>query len=325
MIRMRPARRTVLRFAFTLLLFTSRAAAEGNADALISRGIEQREQGHDDEALKLFERAYAVDRGPRALAQIALAEQALGAWVRAEQHLSEALESQDSWVEKNRAALDGALRTIRSHVGDVDVRGTPSGAQILIDGVSAGALPLPRPIRVSIGRHTIELRAEGYVGLSRETEVRPQTLVRETMDLAKQAPRPAGAAPPSVDARSPGAPTEREAPSNLRTAAFFVGGVGVLGLLVGGGTLLLHQSIVADYNATCPGADTPNLPAPCQDKLSSGNTWRTVAIASSVSGAALLAGGVVLLLSAPSSSKRVALAPTSGPMGAFGLAASGAF
>ena len=86
--------------------------------------------------------------------------------------------------------------------------------------------------------------------------------------------------------------------------------------------MLLHQSIVADYNATCPGADTPDLPAACQDKLSSGNTWRTVAIASSVSGAALLAGGVVLLLSAPSSAKRVALGPLGGTLG---LMASGVF
>jgi hypothetical protein len=324
MTRMRWFRRKVLGFAVAVFLVSLPAAAQSNAEALVTQGIEQREQGHDEEALKLFERAYALDPSPRTLGQIGLAEQALGAWVRAESHLSEALESHDPWIDRHRRTLVTALSVIREHVGDLDVRGTPNGAQVFVDGVLAGALPLPHPLRVSIGRHLVELRAEGYVGSSRETEVRAQSLVRETVDLAKQRQDPKAKAAPAATAEpKTSAPSaEPEGGSSLRTAAYFVGGVGVAGLLVGGGSLLLHQSIVADYNATCPGADTPDLPAACQDKLSSGNTWRTVAIASSVSGAALLAGGVVLLLSAPSSAKRVALGPLGGTLG---LMASGVF
>src|SRR5262245_7061850 len=63
----------------------------GEVEALIKSGVSLREQGKDEAALREFQRAHELSRAPRALAQIALAEQALGRWIDAEAHLEEAL------------------------------------------------------------------------------------------------------------------------------------------------------------------------------------------------------------------------------------------
>src|SRR4051812_7480565 len=57
-------------------------AAQAAADALelLREGVSLRREGRDEEALQRFQRAYEIGHGGRALAQIGLAEQALGRW-----------------------------------------------------------------------------------------------------------------------------------------------------------------------------------------------------------------------------------------------------
>jgi hypothetical protein len=66
----------------------ARADEPQDVEAIINRGIALRLEGRDLEALVEFERAYAMNPTPRARAQIALAHQALGAWVPAESEIS---------------------------------------------------------------------------------------------------------------------------------------------------------------------------------------------------------------------------------------------
>src|SRR4051812_16131890 len=69
------------------------------AEAAIRRGVDLRRQGQDDQALQEFKKAYELSPSPRAIAQIGLAEQALGRWVDAETHLEAALGSKtDAWI-----------------------------------------------------------------------------------------------------------------------------------------------------------------------------------------------------------------------------------
>ena len=64
------------------ILAARTAEATGDAaEHLIKQGVELRAKGKDAEALVLFQKAYAATPSPRALAQIALAEQALGRWI----------------------------------------------------------------------------------------------------------------------------------------------------------------------------------------------------------------------------------------------------
>ncbi len=99
-----------------------------DVDAIISRGVELSRQGRDADALLEFQRAVRLRDTPRARAQTALAEQALGLWVAAEADLLDALvHKNDPWIEKNRATLGAALVTIQSHLGSLEVVGHSCG------------------------------------------------------------------------------------------------------------------------------------------------------------------------------------------------------
>jgi tetratricopeptide (TPR) repeat protein len=159
-------------------------AVAADPDALIKHGVELRKQGKDREALSEFERALAVTETPRVLAQIGLAEQALGLWVSAEKHLVRALKQpDDAWVKRNSAVLTEALSFVSSHLGTIEVWGSPAGAKVVVNGEPAGQLPSPDPVRAVAGTGTLVARAEGYEEFSRSLRVIPGHLVRENVQL----------------------------------------------------------------------------------------------------------------------------------------------
>src|ERR1700710_859420 len=93
-----------------VLSLLSRPVMAADAAALLRQGVALRRAGHDAEALKLFQQAYQIEPTPRALAQMAAAEQALGKWGAADRHYRRALtDESDPWILKNRAVLTKAL------------------------------------------------------------------------------------------------------------------------------------------------------------------------------------------------------------------------
>lgn len=191
-------------FSFCLALFAgfslvqASPARAADVDALIERGVELRREGRDAEALDVFQQAYVASGSPRAQAQVALAHQALGRWIEAESNLTAALATDHPWISRNRAPLDQALATIRSHLAWLEVRGTPDGATVEINGRDAGALPLDEPVRVVAGDVVLRVSAEGHAPLSRTLSVRPGARAREIVKLV--------AAPPGSVAPAPEGP-----------------------------------------------------------------------------------------------------------------------
>lgn len=153
------------------------AAPDSNtrqADAAIQRGIDHLRHDQYEDALREFLAAYRISPTPRAVAQIGLANQALGRLADAERRLMEALTStEDRWIRTRRADLEASLSDIRSHLGSLDVQGYPAGAEIRIAGETVGALPLRRPLRWPIGTVTVEISASGYAPLSKVIEIQP--------------------------------------------------------------------------------------------------------------------------------------------------------
>jgi hypothetical protein len=289
--------------ALALLLLcasTASAAEPEQPDALIAKGIELRERGKDAEALALFKRAHALSATARARAQVALAEQALGMWIDAERDLVAALAvATDPWIVKNRAALDGALATIRRHLGDLEVRGHDA-AEVYLDGLRLGTTP--GPFRVEAGKRTLEVRARGFVSTTRAVDVPAGGVARETVALVAEEAKEGPAAPPSAP--------EPRTDGSAKTPVLgwsLVGGGGAL-ILVGVVGLLVRQGIIDDYNAsTCPGLGAAQPPE-CNDQVSSSRTWLTVSIASFAAGGILAGIGGVLVLTAPKE-PRVACGP----------------
>src|SRR5688572_26126191 len=107
-----------LSIACAVALSLAGEARADDVESLIQRGIDLRRRGQDAEALESFRAANERRPTPRAMAQIGLAEQALGRWIDADLHLGEALSAgDDPWIVKNRGALEGARALVEKHLG----------------------------------------------------------------------------------------------------------------------------------------------------------------------------------------------------------------
>jgi hypothetical protein len=284
----------------------------------IQRGVRLR-LGHQDEAaLSEFQQAQELCPGPRALAQMALAEQALGRWLQAEQHLGEALAQTDNrWIRQRRAQLEAALGTIRQHVGSLQVEMEPAdrvGAELQVNGATVGALPLGEPVRVVAGTITVTVRAPGCVPVTRQVVVPPGGLARETVSLVLQEVPPPKPAPPPAVVTLPASPAPsvpqvdvskpQPAPVVRSRRAMLLQRLGIAAVSVGavvlGGGVAAHA--VREQNArawnrddACVYAPAGPLPAQCQARLNAVTVGQRLAIVGYAVGGALAGAGVVLL------------------------------
>ena len=295
-----------------------RLARAEDAEEIIAHGVALREQGKDDLALEEFRRAYAINPTPKGCAQMALAEQALGLWVPAEEHLRSAMNTEDPWVARNRRALTQSLGVMQQHLGTLDLRGGVRGADVYVDGARVGTLPLSAK-RVEAGRRNVEVRAPGYYVSSRFVAVPPGEVARETIELRPH--HDTGSNDEGNRATKPGGEARDKAivpPEGAvqRTAGWVVLAAGAALVATGVVAQLSRQSAISAYNAdgSCPGRGNPVQPPNCDDHVSTASTWQTISLIGFVSGGALAVGGIVLVLTAPSSKGSVA-----------GLSAVGAF
>jgi hypothetical protein len=175
--------------AALLVVGTARAKEPGaEAEVRIQKGIELRRAGRNGEALSEFQKAFALAPTPRAQAQIALALHALGDWLGAERALEDALRAiDDPWITQYRDALEGALATVRAHLGWLSVSANVAAGELFLNGLRVRAIPLSDSIRVVAGRLDTEVRAQGYATVLRTIEIAPGKEDHETFTLE---PRP---------------------------------------------------------------------------------------------------------------------------------------
>ncbi len=311
------------------ILVAATPAAE--AENLIRDGVALRRQKHDEQALPLFQKAYDLVRNPRTAGQLGLCELGVGYSIDAEQHIKEALASPEHpWVAKNKASLDEAIKRARQNIGEVTVTGAPVGAEVYVNGHSAGRLPLRDPIRLVRGVADIELRAPGYVTSHRSLAV---TAATQSVDLKLEHERVAAVAPvtkppepislapisgspaePSGEEPSHAPPPEPAAPRGraLKWVAAATGVLAVGALVVAGVETVRWQSGITDFNnhndPTGKSADACSLPASnkggagCQDIYNQYTSARQLAIIGYAAGGALAVTSLTLFLISPGSS-----------------------
>ncbi|HEX3697160.1 MAG TPA: PEGA domain-containing protein [Polyangia bacterium] len=319
--------------AITALVLPASARAD-QADDLIRKGIELRREGRDLDALESFQKAHALAPTPRVLAQMGFAEQALGRWTDAYEHVDAALQvPADAWIAKNRSVLESSLTTIRKHVGELEILGEPAGAEIRVDGRPQGKLPLTRRIHATAGTASVEVRAAGFLTITRTVLITPNELTRETIVLQPVAPLVAS---PAEATRTPevlsGGGDSGQAPeassaslTNRRRLAWV--GVAGAGLFVAGGVaaLLVRESKAEWFVDASHGCDENAINrggAGCNDAYQSGQTAIKLAVGTFVGAGLLAAGATILFLTsppagngAPSSTVGLACAPTAGGHG----------
>jgi hypothetical protein len=151
----------------------ARAASPESVEGVIERGNELRRQKKDDEALALFQKAYALDPSPRTQALLGVAEGAAGKWLESETHLTHALaNASESWVQKNRASLERSLDAVREHIGYLLIKGGALGAAVYVQGEPRGSLPLADPVRVLEGAASIQITSPTHQPFQRIVRVR---------------------------------------------------------------------------------------------------------------------------------------------------------
>ena len=287
------------------------------ADELIRKGVDLRKSGKDDKALEAFRTSFQLQPTPRAQAQMALAEQALGLWVDAERDLKEAMRAtSDPWVSKNAKALSGAMATVEQHLGSLQLLGTPAGAVVKIDERVVGTLPFENPIRVTAGEVLVSVSYDGYFEIDRRIAVSVGRLVRETIALHPQPRSVTSPVASTGDTRSRPAdnqltaikktpdtsaePTAAESTSSQRrfsTAQRLGIGAVVLGVAAAGvGGYFTAQAISknkASLAADCMGNDCGVKGTPLRLQALTAGDRATIAFAAA---GVLAAGGVTMLI-----------------------------
>jgi hypothetical protein len=298
------------------------AAHEPDDDDLIAVGVALRKQGRDEEALAAFERAYALRASARAVAQIALAHQALAHWPEAERGFEQALAAQDDpWILRNRVYLEESLVGVRAHLGWLEVEANVEGAEAWSGGQLLGRLPLASPVRMVAGEVTIEVRAPGQAAIVRTLRVEGNATVHATFVFAASP-----VAPQAPLRLAPAAPTRSERSTPWTTSAGWIA-AGVAGGLVlagiGGVVTREWEAQIYDDDSRCGPLPGVTRYQRCGTNRDIGSAAQTVAIVA-FSGAAVAAiGSGVLLLRAPPqtrSAKRVGCA-----MAGLGLLCSSPF
>jgi hypothetical protein len=202
--------------AAIMLLVCAAIARADDVESLLKRSNELRRAGRDRDALAELEKAAKIERSARVVAQLALAEQALGLWVKAEADMKEALAGgHDAWIRKNHASLEQALQLIGKHLGTLDLWGEPAGAEVLVEEQTAGTLPLPQPLRVPEGEVSVTVRAPGFTTARRAFQITAGEYRREHLTLHAAAP----AVPPALDLPRAGGEANRGADASLVTGA----------------------------------------------------------------------------------------------------------
>lgn len=154
------------------------AAAPGGPSAEVmaeakqrfDRGFELYEEGEYPLALIEFNRAYELVPNYRVLYNIGQVCIQLGQYANARRALSEYLkQGADSLTPDRRTSVNKDLDMLARRTAFLTVNGNIEFAEVLVDEVVVGKIPLDAPLLVDAGVHRVTLRRSGY--LPRTTNV----------------------------------------------------------------------------------------------------------------------------------------------------------
>jgi hypothetical protein len=287
-------------------------SASSDPGALLSEGVALRREGRHEEALPVLRRALEAARTGRALSELGYVERSLGLWLDAETHLSEALTFTDErWIRHHRHEVREALEQVRASIGRLRVSANVEGAEVRVNGVLVGRTPLREPMRLGVGRVTVELRLPGYRTATREVSIDASEEAEAHLFLEREGPPPTPEVsspppppqcPPGLVLRDglcftplPSAPTGVTVP---RVLLYGGGGVALVGAAVALALWIDGNGMERAYLAACGGARVPVSCEAQHRETQSSLDDRGVVVTTLwvVSGVALAAGVVGLLL-----------------------------
>lgn len=171
----------------------SRAADGENPEQLIRIANDLRRKGDNVRAFGYLQRAHEVARTPRSAAQLGLCEQALGRFADAEVHFTQALGSNDAWVDANRSSLEASRAVVRQQLGKVQVTAAPPGTMVAVGQRAAERLSSDGVLWLAPGTVTLTFEAPGHGRSSKSVTPVVGAVATVTADLLAD-PSSSGAA-----------------------------------------------------------------------------------------------------------------------------------
>jgi hypothetical protein len=277
--------------------------ASGHEEIFIRKGVELRKKGKNAEALAEFEKAFEEAHTPRAAAQLGLCEQALERWLSAYVHLSVALAAEsDSWVSQNRNTLNKSLSDVASHLGRIEVKGTPVSAMVNVGGDVIGPLGDAPVAHVAPGTVQIMATANGYVAFKETRTI----AAGETIVLGvKLSPIPSAPAVIAAPATTP-PPAFNEAPQLVRENER-----SNIGPWIGWGTgaAFLGAGVFFGIKAASKAEDARTAPTYSKSSEDAASSARTLEWVCVGAGVGAIAAGTFLYFKTPGNTE-VAIAPS---------------
>jgi len=313
------------------------AAARKEARKHFARGVELLKDEQVAEALLEFQRSYDLKPHFAVLYNIGQAQSVLGRSV-------EAVETFERYLDQGGRAIKPARRNEveqdiirqKAHIATLEIRVTPDGAPICVDGKDVGFAPMSQAVRVPIGEHTVSATADGYDPGELKVIVAGEDYRVIQLALAKHVaapspPPPLPPSPPVVVVAEPPAPIlsvaapppaqpEPQSVRRMRIAGLVTAGAGVAVAATGAGLLLKAE---LDHSAALDHC-SPNCDASAGPMRDRADRYLVAADVLLVAGgAALVTGGTLYLLArhrAKDSATSAQVLPVLGP-GFAGVAA----
>lgn len=278
---------------------SAQAADVTSAAEELKQGYILKLGGNCGDAIRHFVASYRLDPRPKAVLNLADCERQTGDLLAARGHATEGRElarRQNASelvgvAEEQLAALEKQLPQLTIHLA----AGSPESTQIVLDRTVVGPEAFGKAAASNPGGHRIIVTAPGH--LDREFEV---TLVDGARQVVEVEPGPVLAnvrstVPTRTTPFSGNGPNNRAEPTRriLTYGSFGIGAVGVgLGVIAGIASGSKHGTLERE----CTGNNCPSSAQSDIDSFRSLRTWSTVGY---VVGFVGLAGGAVLLLTAP--------------------------
>jgi hypothetical protein len=172
------------------------------ARARFKEGVGFYDKGQFEQARASFLQAYALKKHPAVLLNLAWSSLKSGHTLEAEHYFKQFLTESRDITDKQRADANDGLNQSHAKLGRIDVAAA-AGTEVTVDGDKVGTTPLPDPILVEPGAHTVKFK-----GPDGATDTDSVTVLAGEKAIARFA-KTASAAP--VAATPPPAGTETEA------------------------------------------------------------------------------------------------------------------
>ena len=246
-----------------------------------------------EKARLAFLQAYALKKHPAVLLNLAQSELRSAHEADAAKHFAAYLRESKEATDAEQQAAQAGLNAAKVVVAEVEVSVDTDGAEVYIDGTLEALSPLPGPVYMAAGTHSVEARKDGRSSATQVSAAAGKQLTASVTLAQKAAPVAAPAAAAAADsAPPPEAPPPEESSAGrkpffkwLVSSPVGIVGLGLTGVGVGGGIgfavaskkAYSNSDSVADQiksaartDSNMPQPDTTNL---CNDPTS----WLTKA------------------------------------------------